>query len=164
MNRTRSLTRLLAALALTAPLAAVADDRRDRDYGERRDARDRQEQRFDARYVRRGDVRAQHWRGRGWHGQWRNGRWRYPQARGWRHGRRTYWDYGPRWQRRWDRSSFITGALIGSTLTRSALHDRGDHRYCEHRSAHGGTVSCYRVERLPGGRERRVPLPNAACF
>jgi hypothetical protein len=64
-----------------------------------------------------------------------------------------------------DNGSFITGALIGSTLTHSALHERGDHRYCDHDRGryHVGT-RCYRVQLLPGGMERRVPLPNTACF
>jgi hypothetical protein len=113
-------------------------------------------------------------RGRGHRRDWHGGWWRYPQPHGWRPGwpyrwdsrRHRRWAHGPLadWRRR-DNGSFITGALIGSTLTHSALHERGDHRYCDHdRGRYDGGTRCYRVQLLPGGMERRVPLPNTACF
>lgn len=166
---------LLAALVLAAPLAAGSDDhRRDFARDNRWEDRGRWEQRYDARHARHGDARGRHWeryrRGHGgrrnWHGRW----WHYPRVHGWQQRGYPRWGYGPhghdwRWDRRWGNGSFFTGALIGSTLTRGALHERGDHRYCDHdRRPIGDSARCYRVERLPDGRERRVPLPDRACF
>jgi hypothetical protein len=173
MKRTGWISGLLAALVLAAPLTAGArdDDRRD-DRGERWG------QRVDAQHVRHGHFRDhrddRYRRGRGFRSDWHGGWWRYPQPHGWRPGwpyrwdsrRHGRWAHGPLadWRRR-DNGSFITGALIGSTLTHSALHERGDHRYCDHdRGRYDGGTRCYRVQLLPGGMERRVPLPNTACF
>lgn len=176
MKKTGMVSGLLAALVLAAPLASVADDddRRGVERNDRWEDRGRWEPRYEARHVRHGDARGRHWeryrRGHGgrrdWHGRW----WRYPPVHGWQQRWHPRWGYGPhgrdwRWDRRWGNGSFITGALIGSTLTRSALHERGDHRYCDHdRRRSREAARCYRVERLPGGRERRVPLPDRACF
>ena len=64
-------------------------------------------------------------------------------------------------------SAFISGAITGSLLTGSLLHDRGDHRRCDHGldGSYGDARigRCYRIERLPGGGERRVELPSSAC-
>ncbi|GEM_PF-5302451 len=94
-------------------------------------------------------------------------RWR---ERQWRHNlRQDRWLYDPFLdpfgrRQNWQQNRLGTGVL-GSALTYQlirSLDDRcdcDDHRNLEHRA-----TNCFRLERLPGGRERRVPLPASACY
>lgn len=57
-------------------------------------------------------------------------------------------------------SSFALGTRLGY----GAFHDRGDHRFCDHRRNSRDHVGrCYRIERTADGRRRRVALPASAC-
>lgn len=170
MNSTRRRSGRLMAVVLCVPLAGIADDE-DRWYDDRRDDHGRWEQRVDTQHVRHGD---RYWRRHGKRGGRDGVWWHYPQTHIWHPGWQQHWNsaWHPRWGRiprghwqRWDHRGFVAGALIGSTATRSELHRRGDHHRCDHdRRQNVGSARCYRVERLPDGRERRVPLPDAACF
>ena len=113
--------------------------------------------------------------GHGYH--YRDDRYRYRFHRG-RHYR-DYWRgghfYGPHWRYRhggrdhYRAGAFLGGALLGSAITYSLAHEH-DHRHCTDRShdhyrdgSRTRIAGCYRIERLPDGRERRVELPLSAC-
>ncbi|TCO76711.1 hypothetical protein [Chromatocurvus halotolerans] len=122
----------------------------------------------DDRRGYRGDHRAEYRGDKGWqhprkrystHG-YRHQKWRNEHRRHWRHhrGRGVRINHGYRY--RPDYTGIIGGALIGSAITHS-LHDTFDGGRARGRA---GTVSgCYRLERLGGGRERRVDLPLSWC-
>lgn len=80
-----------------------------------------------------------------------------------RHGRphrgstvRIYHNY----RHRPDYGAIIGGALIGSAITHS-LHESYDNTRSYNTG--GSITGCYRIERLSGGRERRVELPLSWC-
>jgi hypothetical protein len=108
---------------------------------------------------------SQHFRDRGPHwrdsrrGHWRDGRGsRWHRDRGrviriYRHDRRDR-----------DIGHLLGGALIGSAITHSfheAYRDRGE--WSGYREPPRAITGCYRIERLAGGRERRVELPLSYC-
>lgn len=103
--------------------------------------------RFNQRHAQRVWQRNHRWRHRG------NGFWWG--ARDWRY-RHRQWTAGV--------GGLITGIAIGQHLghDRYCTHDRPDDRRRERIDQHRVT-GCYRVERLPGGLERRVPIPLANC-
>jgi len=61
--------------------------------------------------------------------------------------------------------AFGAGALLGSTLTYGVIHDSRGQPPCRPagRARNNAPADCYRIERLPGGRERRIELPSSAC-
>lgn len=71
-----------------------------------------------------------------------------------------------RFDRRWGwPASFFGGTALGAAVTYNLVYDHTDHRYCDHMPALPADIGgCYRIERLPDGRERRVELPRSACF
>ncbi len=86
--------------------------------------------------------------------------------------------YGHRWSRpapvvryRYDRrvEDWIAPALVGSAITYALLHShdgvRCDTRHDRHSRywQRDSRFACYRVDYLPGGRERRIELPAHAC-
>ena len=162
MNTRLVFAALVASLFLTGPGIASADhddrrrfnggwDHRDRWDDRRRFNRSPHFRRWDRRY------RYGYWdrRFRGGY-DWRFDRWRNRSLRPW------YWAPPPHryWYRQGRGVGLVRGAIIGATATQLLLHDQGDHRHCDH----GRTSSCYRIERDASGRERRVPLPDSACF
>jgi len=116
---------------------------------------------------------------------WRVGGGRHDWQRPWRSGARRWdhWYYGNRLPRPWvgyrDRwgwgSAYRRGLHIGVPLgafiigddrrglqrPRPLIRDAWNRRH--HRDAQPRISACYRIERLPGGRERRIELPLAAC-
>ena len=87
-------------------------------------------------------------------------KWRSEQRRHWRQRRgntvRIYHNY----RHRPDYGAIIGGALIGSAITHS-LHEAYDSG--RNHGVSGSVTGCYRIERLGGGRERRVELPLSWC-
>jgi hypothetical protein len=165
-----------AGLLVTMPVTSLADDddRRGNAQHWRGDWDDRWDDRRDRLEKRWQRDRRRDWHRNGWRRHdgrrgfwyvpprgWRGGWYYVPPRRhlGYRKGYRDYWD--PRG------SAFISGAITGSLLTGSLLHDRGDQRHRDHRvlGSYGDSLvgRCYRIERLPGGGERRVELPASAC-
>lgn len=124
---------------------------------------------------------------------WRVGERRHDWGRaGWPvPGRRDHWYYDRRlpvpwvgYRDRWGwgrahRNRLLLGVPLGGIILGEQWHDFGrrDPRFDLHRRGdwQGGwrerhrpgarprISACYRIDRLPGGRERRVELPLAAC-
>lgn len=143
---------LIGALAASAAPAALADKGYQNKHWDRYDNR----QRYNNRNNHRSNYRYNR-NYRSFYGNqyWRGGRYYAPP-------RYNYNRYNGYWG---VPSAFIGGALIGSSLNYSRYHDRDDHRYCDHSTQNRQESSgCYRVERLPDGRERRVELPRSACY
>jgi hypothetical protein len=142
----------MIALMTAATLAALPQlswaDRDDRDR--RWDRDDRREYRQHRRYRDDRHLR----------------RHRPPHYRHYRPYWNQRWYYGPRHYRRDWGSAYLGGALLGSAITYSLSHN---HANCTDSSHyHGGSSryevsGCYRIERLPDGREVRVELPLSAC-
>ena len=130
---------LVAALVLGAPSDALAD----RDHRNQRWDRYDNWNHWDRRHQR---LFQRQWRHNNRY--WRNGRWI---------GAPRYY-YGGAWG---VPRGYVGGALLGSALTYGAINNG---RYCDDDFRYRGDVrGCYRIERLPNGRERRVELPPSAC-
>ncbi|MEM1189997.1 MAG: hypothetical protein AAF933_04455 [Pseudomonadota bacterium] len=157
---------LVASLFLIGPGTASADyDDRRRIHGGW-DHRDRWD---DRRRFNRNPYFRQ------WDRRFRRGYWdrRFRGGYDWRFDRRRYWGLGA-WNNNWywtppphryryrqNRGvGLVGGAIIGATATRLLLQSQGDDRYVDY----DRRPSCYRIEHDASGRERRVPLPDTACF
>ena len=120
-----------------------------------------------------------HWNNRNWN-RW-HGNPRYWNQRYWnqRHWNQRYWNsphwnrwggwnYGPNrfnrgvWGPGWN--SYWNGVAVGSALSFGLNANEPDARR-QHRVPEERRVvrACYRIERLPGGRERRIELPPSSC-
>lgn len=158
-------TLLLAGLSLDAS----ADRDRNGKHWDRGDS----QQRWDHRHQQQRQWRKRQAR------QWRNSGYaappRYRQHRGWRVDRfNRFSRFGhpsSRYNRNWRNDRYwgwplgpVGGAVIGSAITYSLVHDHNDHRDCDHAVGERHEITgCYRIEQLPDGRERRVELPRSAC-
>lgn len=111
-------TGLLTAALVALPGETLADHRDRRDGWEHRDDRRHWEHRQRSRHWQQRQHRRDHWRWRQHNRHYWNGRWYRTPPR-----YRGQVDWGP---------NYLGGALIGSAITYSLLHDRDDHRYCDH--------------------------------
>lgn len=170
---------LAATVLATVSLGAYADrDKRGQHW-------DRWEQ--PAHWDRR-DTRSRHWRGsrhRQWRGDWhfsphRFRPHRFQNDRRWRNNRhwrgKRHWRNHRHWGRRDNRhwgwsANALSGAVLGSAITYGVLNDRNDERHRDHSyveqypvpTGQNEITACFRMERLPDGREQRVELPAADC-
>ncbi|MEL7044313.1 MAG: hypothetical protein AAGL66_04740 [Pseudomonadota bacterium] len=166
MNTRIVFAALVASLLLAGPGTASADFDDRRRFNGGWDHRDRWDDR--RRFNRNPHFRQ-------WDRRYRRGYWdrRFRGGYDWRFDRRRYWGLGawnnswywaPPPHRYWYRQNrgvgLVGGAIIGATATRLLLQTQGDDRYVEY----DRRPSCYRIERDESGRERRVPLPDTACF
>ncbi|MFK7830781.1 MAG: hypothetical protein AB8B57_13470 [Congregibacter sp.] len=118
--------------------------------------------------LNRRNQQLRHWRSNR-NRQWRNNSFfvspRYRNQFNWRNSR--HWNNRSNWRsnRNWGWPLYpLGGVAIGSAITYGLMHDHGDHRQCDHALDGGNEISgCYRIERLPDGREQRVELPLSAC-
>lgn len=144
----------IAGLLAAASSVSLADnDRRGYRNDHRKDYRN--DYRNNHRWDRR-DRRAYN------RGYWRGGRYYAP--------RYYYNGWGPSPYRGWGQA-YLGGALLGSALTYSVVHNHSDcndhshnHSLDSYRDGPRYEITgCYRIEQLPDGRERRIELPLSEC-
>lgn len=172
-----------AALLAGLSLDASADRGRRGEHWDRGDQHQRWDRRQQLQHWRNNQQRR--WRKRGFtaphrfrqHRNW-GPAWRWQDNRHWQNNRHwrdnRHWRSNGHWGNNfgggWPFGS-IGSAAIGAAITYTLINPRDDHRHCNHAVGlgHANTaaqevVACFRMERMPDGRERRVDLPLGECF